>query len=52
MKNKNKYPSGRPGGAENIWNFSKSYEKNALIPGLKGINKFAGPDIHHKNKKK
>ena len=41
-----KYPSGRPGGTENTWNFQLSYEKGAQVP-LKGIEKFAGKDIHH-----
>jgi hypothetical protein len=54
MKNKkqpsrsnSKYPSGRPGGAENVWNFSKSYESSATIPKMRGkLKKFVGKNIH------
>lgn len=44
---KSKYPSGRPGGSENIWNFTKSYEDSAIVPSMrKKLKKFSGKNIH------
>lgn len=47
MKNKKKYPSGKGGGSENVWNFCKSYEKSAIVPGMrKKLNKYTGVNRH------
>lgn len=47
MKNKKKYPSGRSGGSENVWNFSKSYENSAIVPSMrKKLKKFTGINRH------
>ena len=49
---KNNYPSGRKGGSENIWNFSKSYSSDAIVPSMrKKLKKFAGKNIHNEKKK-
>lgn len=37
-----KYPSGRKGGTEQVWNFRKSYDSNTLIPGMPELKKYAG----------
>jgi len=42
-----KYPSGRKGGSEGVWNFTKSYDKNAIIPSMRGkLKKHIGKNVH------
>lgn len=47
-RKKTKYPSGRPGGAENVWNFGRpSYESSAVVPSMrKKLKKHIGKNIH------
>jgi hypothetical protein len=44
-QHRSKYPSGRPGGSENVWNFSKSYERSAMV-NIPGVEKFSGENVH------